>query len=174
MVDTPHPHTPHCYPIRVVVQARSVLVMTHVEWLQSFTQENRYEAAEAALTELRVSKKARTLLVPIIAEALLMHRRNDTRTVERSVPISAVLAGETSLDVRRSRLQQTVPLVSGGSLTGKRVRWGDMTVEQHRERIAFLNRHIKGVQRTIGEHEQAVAAIEAAGVSCLNDLEAAA
>jgi len=50
------------------------------------------------------------------------------------------------------------------------VSWGAATIEQHRRRIALLERNIAGINTTISRHEMAVAAITQAGVTCLNEL----
>lgn len=50
------------------------------------------------------------------------------------------------------------------------VTWGDATVEQHKRRIALLDRNIDGINLTKARHEKAVAAITQAGVTCLKEL----
>ena len=56
---------------------------------------------------------------------------------------------------------------------GTTVVWGDALREQHLQRMAWLRRQVDGLEQTIARHAVAVAAIDAAGVSCLNDLLAA-
>lgn len=143
----------------------------YMDWLRSFDEiEDNDKAAVAAVDDLgRLNQRARSLLLPILGEALLMARRSATRRVERTTPISAVFDGETSLDRRQARLAATFPLPDG-----RRVSWLEATEADHQARIDYLRMHIAGVERTIGEHEDAVAAIREHGVACLAEIEGAA
>ena len=144
----------------------------HREWLRSFAEawEDDSKAAEEALGDLgRLSQRARGLLLPILSEAVLMVRRADTRQVERATPVRAVWEGETSVERRRLRLEQTFPLPDG-----RRVSWLEATVADHLARIEYLRLHIAGVERTIAEHEDAIELIQRLGGSCLGDVEGAA
>lgn len=47
--------------------------------------------------------------------------------------------------------------------------WGDATVEQHRRRIAYLEKMRGGIDETINRHLKAIEIIEEAKASCLND-----
>lgn len=51
--------------------------------------------------------------------------------------------------------------------------FGQMTVAEHRIRIAMLTKLREGLSSTISRHEDAVADIERAGVGCLDDLSTA-
>lgn len=53
---------------------------------------------------------------------------------------------------------------------GRDIAWGEATVEQHEQRIAFLEKQRDGISRTIAQHQSAIKTIRQAGVSCLNDL----
>lgn len=48
--------------------------------------------------------------------------------------------------------------------------WGDATIEDHTQRIAFLSKQRDGIDQTIGRHLAAIELIREAGVTCLNDL----
>lgn len=140
------------------------------EWLESFAEyDDHGKAAAAALDDLHIRGRARHLLFPIMQEAFLMHRRTGTRRVERATPVREVFSGETSLERRTDRLARWFPVGDG-----RRVFWGEATVNDHRDRIRFLRDHIAGVERTISEHEEAILLIESHGVSCLNEIEGAA
>lgn len=141
------------------------------EWLASFDEiEDNGKAAEAALDDLgRLTARARSLLLPILTEAFLMARRTRTRRAERAVPIRSVLTGSTSLERRASRLALTFPLPDG-----RRVSWLEATEADHLARIEYLRVHIRGVEHTIRQHEEAVEAIRSNGVSCLAEIEGAA
>ena len=144
----------------------------HKEWLRSFAEvwEDDDKAAEAALDDLgKLNQRARGLLLPVLSEAVLMVRRADTRQVERATPVRAVWDGETSLERRRQRLEQTFPLPDG-----RRVSWLEATVADHLARIEYLRLHIAGVERTIAEHQDAIDLIQRLGGSCLGDVEGAA
>ena len=53
---------------------------------------------------------------------------------------------------------------------GTDISWGKATIEQHEQRIAFLEKQREGLGRTITQHQDAIKAIRQAGASCLNDL----
>ncbi len=53
---------------------------------------------------------------------------------------------------------------------GRTVRWGEATVDDHRKRIALLESLRSGIARTISFHEEAIAAITQAGVTCLDEV----
>lgn len=146
----------------------TVQTMTTDEWLDSFAGiDDQYKAAEAALDSLgKQSQWVRTVLYPILVEALVIHRRQITRGVERQTPIGTVYAGETTIDQRRKRLEATFPLGDG-----RRVTWSEATRSEHEERIAYLERHIAGTRRTIDEHLAAIDLIDQHGVTCLADIE---
>jgi hypothetical protein len=58
-------------------------------------------------------------------------------------------------------------------LNGRRVLWGEATVEDHNAHIEFLASLRNGITRTIEAHEGAIADIVACpGATCLNDLPA--
>lgn len=138
------------------------------EWLDSFAGINdQFKAAEAALDSLgRQSQRVRSLLYPILVEALVIHRRSTTRNVERQTPLGKVYGGETTIDQRRKRLESTFALPDG-----RRVAWSEATRTDHEERIAYLERHMQGVQRTIDEHRTAIDLIDQHGVTCLADID---
>ena len=141
--------------------------MDYQGWLDSFESiEDNKAAAVAAADDLgRLSQRARTLLLPILSEAFVIHRGNIRRAVEHKTPIMTVFSGETTVEARRERLENTFPLPDG-----TRVDWSSATVEQHELRIAYLESHIAGVRRTIEEHEKAIAMIEEYGVTCLGEI----
>lgn len=57
---------------------------------------------------------------------------------------------------------------------GERVPWLTATVADHLDRIELQQRLLVGIQADIDRHRAAIAAIEAAGVTCLADLDLAA
>lgn len=144
---------------------------TTQEWMAEFDHiEDNGKAAVEALNDLgRLSKRTRTLLLPILTEAFLMYRRTATRNVERRVPVEAVFTDQTSLEQRRHRLEATFALPDG-----RRVSWDDATEAEHLARIGYLQKHIAGIEETIDSHRAAVALIREHGVSCLAEIGEAA
>jgi len=139
-------------------------------WLRTFDHDDEEKAATDALDDLgRLNQVARSLLLPILAEAILMVRRDDARTVERQFDLSRVFSGETTLDQRATRLSQSFVLGDG-----RRVTWDEATEEDHRARIEYLSVHVRGVLETISRHEEAIGLIREHGVSCLGEIEVAA
>ena len=57
---------------------------------------------------------------------------------------------------------------------GTSVTWGAATIEQHEQRIAFLELQRNGINRTIAQHQDAIRLITEAGTTCLDDLGEAA
>ena len=139
------------------------------DWLDSFVDiaDNR-KAAEAALDDLRLhGQRTRRLLAPILAEALLIRRRSQTRSIERTVPLDSL--------ADRSRVADRRRLLDEHFTVGDRyVSWGDATIADHEARIAYLRRYIAGLNDTIERHYQAITMIRAAGATCLNEIEPAA
>jgi hypothetical protein len=107
-----------------------------------------------------------SLLADLLANEFARLRRDAARLVE----LAEIAA------IHRTPPEWTPKLRANLVALGDRktTTFGQMTVEQHRIRIAMLTKVRDGVDRTIGLHEEAVAAIEAAGVTCLDDLAAPA
>lgn len=51
------------------------------------------------------------------------------------------------------------------------VTWAKATVQDHRDRIAYLNKLRNGIRRSVGKHAEAIEVITKAGVSCLAELD---
>ncbi len=130
------------------------------------------------LNRLKVRVAAAKVLQPLVENAVAAHRRGETRHTERAAfsrPWSSprqLLNDATPVDVMDARNE----LLASGFFTvdGRRVEWAKATIDDHEARIGALRAHVAGVQRTISAHEQAVAAIKAAGVTCLAEIEGAA
>lgn len=73
---------------------------------------------------------------------------------------------EIRLELTAELMATTFALGDGRSVT-----WGRATVAQHRQRAAKLVGTAVGTLQTVALHEEAIAAIEAAGVSCLRDVQ---
>ena len=140
-------------------------------WLREFDEiSDNGKAAIAALDDLHIrGERTRSLLLPIVTEAVLMARRKVTRQHERTVPIDSIYDGQTTLSARQALLDQSFALGDGRYVT-----WGEATEADHLARINILAAHIEGVQKTIDQHETAISFIHQRGVSCLGEIEVAA
>lgn len=119
------------------------------------------------LATVGVNGRASMTLTPVVAAAVETLRRAPVRQTERRVFGQARTLGET-VDVVALRAELSAEFFSLGD--GRRVRWGEATVEQHRERIDLLEKQIAGIRYTVDAHAQAIVEIEAAGVSCLDEI----
>lgn len=71
-----------------------------------------------------------------------------------------------------STLLQFAPLYDERFVTarGVWVTWGQATIDDHRARIALLNKQITGIQQTVTQHETAIELIRTQGGTCLADV----
>jgi hypothetical protein len=120
-------------------------------------------STEAICTALRLNRQARYALKNGIMEQCDHLIRATVRKFERCGKPSGAVARRSAL------MQSTFPLGDG-----TRVAWGQATVDDHRQRVAFLAAMRDGITNTIASHLDAVDAIEAAGVSCLDEIDLAA
>lgn len=140
--------------------------------LRGFIAENEDDnaAAFAFLESLHVRKSAVEVLMPIVVNAVADVRRVETHATERSV-FGAGSARRTLGEVldsvadRKRLLDEKFWLGDGRS-----VMWGDATVEDHRARIALLEKQVVGLSDTIDRHRQAIVEIEANAVTSLNEI----
>lgn len=122
-----------------------------------------------------IGKNWRTVLHGAVRDQLVFHRRYQVRTIERQAPKSNAESdpGTEAAEVPSLNLLRAELLASSFSVDGKkpRVLWGEATVADHEARIEYLTKHVTGLQRTIGRHEEAVALIRSKRrAKCLNDL----
>ena len=54
---------------------------------------------------------------------------------------------------------------------GRAVTWGQATLEDHRQRVDLLRRHVEGNVKTIQLHEHAAAMLRESGAKCLNEYQ---
>lgn len=99
------------------------------------------------------------VLHPLALARAKMRARAKTRRVEQA-------AASGSPDARRRLVSEKFALPD----TGEWVSWGEATSEQHRARAGWLRDHADRTLATATRHEQAADDIDAAGVTCLNDL----
>lgn len=125
--------------------------------------------------DLNLNKTQRDVLHPLIAQAIDTWKRTNARRLEKAAfkrPAGGSHRNEIGLDpidgdkARHKLAHETVVLWRGGP----RVPWGQMTVEQHDQRIEYLKTIRGGIDHSIDRHVRAVELITAAGVTCLNEL----
>lgn len=123
--------------------------------------------AAAIEHDLRLTKSQSSALHKLIVDEVRRCWRSAVRPLE---PRSGVSAADPA-GARAEYLKARFSLPDGRHPT-----WGEATVEDHLLRIAMLTKLRDGLAATIRAHEDAVARLTEAGVSCLNDLpvEAAA
>lgn len=133
-----------------------------------------------AVARRLVASVAKVDLVPLVADRVANEQRLVARQVEAeafAVPFRAAVAGPAGqllkrapaydvTDEFRALFRQQFALGDGTA-----VAWGQATVEQHEQRLAWLYRHRDGVNQTIARHEAAVRLLRESGASCLEDLE---
>ena len=113
-------------------------------------------------------------LLPLLVEEVESHQRRRVRMVERRA------FGESGSGVSRSVAERARPRLSEvysemfALYDGRRVSWGEATVEQHRQRIERLQLQRQSIGRTIERHEEAIRLCEEHGVDRLADIDEAA
>lgn len=123
--------------------------------------------ADKITDDLDLSLRAREYLWPLIANECERIERERVRSVEAESWGKVRRNGRPAsvLTDRAKLFTETFPLGDG-----TRVSWGDASADDHRKRIAMLERLHNGIAATIGRHAEAVELIESAGVRCLNEL----
>lgn len=142
---------------------------------------NAGDAAAKVMAELGCPKKWAAVFLPLVVDECRRRYRSATLSLERSADRSdssdpagqAVPGTHTSsaggVGARLALLDRSFAVGDG-----RFVSWGEATVEDHRLRVEMLGKLRSGLDRTIAEHVDAIAVIEAAGVACLAQIEAVA
>ena len=137
-----------------------------VEATPNLSDEN---IARKVLKEIGVATPQAMILLSAVASVVESWRRAPVRAIERKV---FRRNGGEAIDVAACRVDLADETFALGD--GRRVSWGEATIEEHRERATLLRKHLDGVHRTLEAHLVAIAAIEEAGVKCLNEIPEAA
>ena len=139
------------------------------ELIEQNDQADAERTAAAVLDAVACPAKWRELFGPLLVMECRRMQRNAARKIEEGA------AGHTSAD-RHSPHAGASPrsdFLATRFYTGHHyVRWGEATVEDHRDRIAYLGSLRNGIDLTIQRHADAIEQIEAAGVATLADLDA--
>lgn len=125
------------------------------------------QAADAALSGARKADLV-SFVRPLVVMKARQFQRSMIRDIEEEVD-ARIADGEDPLSVRRKLSQSSFALPDGSY-----VDWLDATADQHLLRAGWQRNQAMALVADAERHEAAAAAIRAAGVSCLRDLEAAA
>jgi hypothetical protein len=131
------------------------------------------DAAEVAAKMM--DEIERPQMIAALAGEVANVRRNRTRGVERTAFSQFVGIDhriETSPEMIANLRRVFAERFSLGS--HEWVEWGKATIEQHKLRIAMLERIRGGIDETIERHREAIRLIEAHNATCLDELERAA
>lgn len=144
------------------------------EMVSKLAREHEGTDEEAALELLRqvgVKATAADFLCPLVADRIAHRRRDVVRGAEyRAFGGSTRRELAEVIDSRSDRKRLLDASFALGD--GRFVRWGEATVADHAARIDLLAAQRAGLDATIQRHREAIAAIQNAGVSCLDDIEA--
>jgi len=128
--------------------------------------------ADTIAADLGLNPRQREALWPLILAECERIDRAGVRGIESDgvfEPVAELRRGAPARRPRAELLTETFP-----DYKGNRIAWGEATIADHQNRIDMLGRLAGGITATIDRHQQAVDAISAAGVTCLNDLAAVA
>lgn len=114
-------------------------------------------------------------LVYLVAQEIILIRRHQTRMIEAEAFRSMRPSFEPGRKPKSGAIdREGFKALFGASFRvgdGSTVMWEYATVEQHKQRRAMLSRMRDGLNETISFHDQSISALEAAGVSCLAELD---
>lgn len=110
------------------------------------------------------------LVLGIVTREVERIRRTDTRNIELNRIGPLIRSYSTDRSVATTEMLSALNAAFKPTRGADFISWGKATREQHVQRIEFLQAHIAGCQATIHRHEAAIAAIDAAGVTCLDEL----
>ena len=113
-------------------------------------------------------------LLPLLIDEVEAHQRRRVRKVERRA-FGQAGSGTAPSMVERSRPRLSEVYGEMFALyDGRRVSWGEATVDEHRQRVERLRVQRHAISRTIERHEEAIRLCEEHGVARLADIGVAA
>lgn len=113
-------------------------------------------------SEVRSTERSATRTTPGRSRTELARISNE---IKKSVgPILVQLREDLRLEWTDDLLTSRFTLRDGSSVT-----WGEATVAQHKDRVDIFMDNVAANMDGAARHNKAIAAIEAAGVACLND-----
>ena len=116
---------------------------------------------------------AKRELLPLLVDEVESYQRRRVRQVERRVFGQPPSGSPSMTDRARPRLSEVYGEMFS-TYDGRRVSWGEATVEQHRQRVERLRMQRHAIGQTIERHEDAIRLCEEHGVDRLIDIDAAA
>jgi hypothetical protein len=133
--------------------------------LAKYLAQNK-DPEEAAILAFKRAPKDRLaeFTIPLLADVARGLARARVRDVEKLVPLDCM----SNPDAIRKLVKETFWIFGNGH-----VNWGKATVKEHRERSRAQRAHAADCNVDADRHDAAADAIEAAGVTCLDELEGA-
>lgn len=134
-----------------------------------------HDATAALVADLKLNARQREFLAPLVLAWCCNIERHRVRHVEHRAELQ-LLRGDNQragVVVNRTTERQALMIETFTLGNGQRVAWGSATAQDHRDRVAYLCKLRDGYQSTIDRHLAAIEAIEAAGVTCLAQVQAA-
>jgi len=125
------------------------------------------DTTKAVMDSLKVPPKWRLLFWPLLRDECRRSCRDSVRDAE--IAATGHASGDTQVNPAGGgdRTDYLSERFYNGS---KYVTWGEATVQDHRDRIAFLATLRNGIQSTIDRHSAAIETLEAAKATCLDAL----
>jgi hypothetical protein len=139
--------------------------------LNSYVEEKEVEDSRE-LAEMFLDDLDRNDLVIMLAAEIDEIRRANIRRKEKYAFSSELIERFGSMkDTRLEPNPEFLTLMKSNFSLGDgfTAQWGEATIEQHKRRIAYLERMKGGIESTISYHQKAIEIIEAAGAKCLNE-----
>lgn len=101
--------------------------------------------------------------------------RTDPEAHRRKYTLGGIIEAWEEKIAERAKMELTAELLTAVFATGdgRRVTWGEATLEDHRKRIELLARGVKGSVETIRLHEYAASILRETGATCLNNAKVA-
>lgn len=129
----------------------------------------------AAIAAKMLDEIERPHMITALADEVANVRRNRTRAVERTA-FSQFVGIDRRIETSPEMIASLRRVFSERFSLGSHewVEWGKATIEQHRLRVAMLQRLRGGIDETIERHLEAIRLIEAHNATCLDEIEAAA
>jgi hypothetical protein len=132
------------------------------------------DASAVAIADGLIARVRKVDLLPLLVEAVEHIQRHRVRNREQAA-FRAVFGSRSGVVLETPSAAFRVLYADTFRLgDGRVVSWGKANVEEHRQRIALLTKLRDGIDITIARHHEAIARIEAAGVTCLAEIEDAA
>lgn len=138
---------------------------------EAITEHQDDDSAARQVLERLSREQLEEELLPLVRDECRRRRRAGVRQKERQAANGSGNPRPGSSDAADPASERAAWLASVFVLPdGRRVAWGEATIEDHVARMDYLNDFRREVQETIDLHERVRQAIEAAGVTCLDEV----